>query len=123
MVIALLHSFLGLFQRSVDALKRDLKKIDKKKLTDPRLRNPSLFAQLEEKLEVLTLQAGTARESVENSQGAESLIKTRIAEVDDFLAPTYANWNRVDAGRIVARRGDRTQKHRNLNLWGCVKQV
>ena len=37
------------------------------------------------------------------------MIKTRIAEVDDFLAPTYANWNRVDAGRIVARRGDLTE--------------
>ena len=31
-VIPLLHSFLGLFQRSVDALKQDLRKIDQKKL-------------------------------------------------------------------------------------------
>ena len=59
-------------------------------------------------MEALTLQARTARECVQNNC-AESFIKTRIAEVDDFLTPMYANWNCIDAGRIVGRRGDLTE--------------
>ena len=71
-------------------------------------------------MEALTLQARTARESVDNSQGAESVMKTRIAEVDDFLAPTYANWNRIAAGRIVGRRRDLTEAQK-VEFMGLCK--
>ena len=109
-VLPLLHSFLGLFQKSAEAFKRDLRKIDQKKITDPKERNPSLFAQLEQKLKQLTLQTVVAREMVQNCEAEENLTKTRISEIHDLLEPIHANWKRGDAGRFVTKRDDLTEQ-------------
>ena len=63
-----LHCCLGLFCRSVDSFKKDLRDIDRR-IVDPENRNPVTFEILEGKLEQLTLQLVNTRESVDNSKG------------------------------------------------------
>ena len=98
-----LHNFLGLFCRSVDSFKKDLRGIDRR-IVDPENRNPVTFEILEGKLEQLTLQLLNTRESVDNSKREESVLKERIADIATILDPIHSSWRRADAVRTLERK-------------------
>ena len=98
-----LHCFLGLFCRSVDSFKKDLRGIDRR-IVNPENRNPVAFEVLEGKLEQLTLQVVNARESAANSKMEETVIKERIADVATILDPIYSGWKCADDVRVIGRK-------------------
>ena len=54
----LMHSYVGMFQRSISALRRDCRKLDRHIAVDSR--NPEILEQLQQKFETATAQTNTS---------------------------------------------------------------
>ena len=105
-----LHGFLGLFQKSIDALRREMRKIDR---TIPiHLRNPEDLEQLGKELEKALVDKETAEANRREAQTFVELLSETYEEVNSELAAIYKNWRWKNAEQTVFNKPELSEVQR-----------